>query len=62
MKACGLFAQQQQLNDEEDAEMDGCPVYPQDSANTDEIKQFMIMPRLGQNLEQYFESMDYKLP
>ena len=42
--------------------MDGSDESPLDDPNTDELQQFMIMPRLGINLEQYFESLNYKLP
>ena len=58
MRACGLFSQPQQEN-AEDVQMDGCQEAPPDSANGDELQQFMIMPRLGLNLENYFESMKY---
>jgi serine/threonine protein kinase len=58
MKACGLFSTQQPKSADEDVQMDGCQESPLDSA-TEELQQFMIMPRLGQNLEDYFESIKY---
>ena len=35
--------------------MDDCP-------ESDELHQFMVMPRLGLNLENYFDFMEHKLP
>ena len=43
--------------------MDGCQQESSlDQSTNNELKQFMIMPRLGRNLENYFESMNYSLP
>ena len=42
--------------------MDGCQESTHESSNTNEWQQYMIMPRLGQNLEKYFESINHKLP
>lgn len=42
--------------------MDGSYESLLDDPNTDELQQFMIMPRLGLNLEHYFESLNCKLP
>ena len=50
MKICGTFAQQQRSNAKELVK-DGFRDNPLGSANTYELQQFMIMPRLGKNLE-----------
>lgn len=63
MKACGLFTQEAPRETDEDVHMDICDEFPEpNTPSIDELQQFMIMPRLGQNLEQYFESLQYRLP
>ena len=51
MKICGTFAQQKRSNAKEFVRKDGFRDNPLGSANTYELQQFMIMPRLGKNLE-----------
>ena len=61
MKACGVF-DQYRLANKEDNQMDDHHGSSPEKAYTDELQQFMIMPRLGQNLENYFETIKCQLP
>ena len=52
----GLFYMEKPNNAEEDTPMDDCP------ESADKLHQFMVMSRLGLNLDNYFDFMEHKLP